>query len=227
MKPRVYGEVLKALLDELESVGYDRSRALGLIEEYSWFMGEYSLLRALLRSRAPVDELKQCLEFYLVKRYEAVAEEVKPGSKVLDFGCGLGILSYLLSEKGCAVYGVDVDEDSIRVAARLCTKCVFQVNKPNVIPFESSKFDYVVFSWVLHDIGLDKSESIVSECRRVLREEGRVIVIDLGTRLDFKQLHKLMEKHSLWKVKEVVVGGVRELPKLTSSNAVLAVYQKK
>jgi SAM-dependent methyltransferase len=40
--------------------------------------------------------------------FEQIKEIVKPGSKVFDFACGLGVASIQLSkEKGCKVYGCD------------------------------------------------------------------------------------------------------------------------
>lgn len=45
-------------------------------------------------------------------------EHIRPGSRVLDLGCGSGVFSFFLAEKGCGVTGVDGAENMIA----LCQK---------------------------------------------------------------------------------------------------------
>ena len=118
MKPKIYKFVILALKKELEVQGHSPREVERLIKNYSWFLSEYSLLRVLSRSKLPIDNCKQSLDF-LVNRHEILAKEIKSKSTVLDIGCGLGILACLLARKNCRVYGIDIDEDNLKVARSL------------------------------------------------------------------------------------------------------------
>ncbi len=145
MKFEIYNFVLRALKEEVEERGYDSHKLKMLIENYSWFLSKYSLLRSLLKTKLAIDEYENSLSF-LIRRHEVLANEVNSGSTVLDVGCGLGILACLLAKKECRVYGVDIDEDNLKVAKRLSKmlnvekKCFFQKIESNVLPFDKSIF---------------------------------------------------------------------------------------
>ena len=229
MKPDVYKFVFLALEKELEEQGYNSHKLNTLIKNYSWFLSEYSLLRALLRSKLPIDRYEQSLDF-LVKRHEALAKEIKSRSTVLDIGCGLGLLACLLAKKNCRVYGIDIEGDNLRVARRLSKMldveklCVFQKAESNTLPFSTSIFDYVVLSWALHDIRLENREPLLSECIRVLKPNGKLLVLDPETQLNFDQIQEMMSKQPVKRIQQKVLSTVYDHG--TFSKAVLVVYQK-
>lgn len=98
MRPRIYNFIFHALKEEIKEKGYNSRRLKLLIKNYSWFLSKYSLLRALLRSKLPIDKYEQSLSF-LIKRHEVLANEVRSRSTVLDIGCGYGVLVCLLAKK--------------------------------------------------------------------------------------------------------------------------------
>jgi len=147
----------------------------------------------LLRSKLPIDKYEQSISF-LIRRHEVLADEVNSRLTVLDIGCGLGILACILAKKDCQVYGIDIDEDSLKVAKRLSKmlgaekRCVFQKAESNTLPFETSTFDYVILSWALHDIKMENRELLLSECIRVLKPCGRLLILDPESQLNFRQV---------------------------------------
>jgi ubiquinone/menaquinone biosynthesis C-methylase UbiE len=229
MKPDIYRFVFRALKRELEGQGYDSHRLKALRENYSWFLSEYSLLRALLRSKLPIDRYTQSLDF-LVKRHEVLAKEIKSRSTVLDIGCGLGLLACVLAKKNCHVHGIDVEEDNLKVAGRLSKMlnveklCAFQKAESNNLPFNASTFEYAVLSWTLHDIQKEKREPLLLECTRVLKPNGRLFVLDPESQLDFNQIQEMMSKQPAKKIEQKVLSPVYDHGAF--SNAALAVYQK-
>ena len=230
VKPEIYRVLFLALRKELRKEGYRAREIETLIGRYSWFLSEYSLLRLLERSRLSIDEFRQSLDF-LVKRHEVVEKEIARGAVVLDVGCGFGLLACLLAKKNCRVYGTDVEEQNIRVATRLSEMlnvgkyCTFQKAESNTLPFNPATFDYVVLSWTLHDIKMEEHESLLSECTRVLKKNGKLLVLDPESQLDFLQLREIMSKQFMSIVQRKVFSNIYDHGAL--SNAILVVYQRK
>lgn len=141
----------------------------------------------------PINRCQQSLDF-LLKRHEALEKEMEPRSTVLDIGCGLGILACLLAKKNCLVYGTDIEEHNVRVATRLSEMlnvseyCTLQKAKSDILPFDPATFDYVVMSWMLHDIKVEDREPLLSECIRVLKQDGKLLILDPESQLDFQSI---------------------------------------
>jgi len=229
MKPKIYKSVFFALKKELEERGHSAQEVETLIKNYSWFLSEFSLLRVLLRSKLPIDRCLESLDF-LVNRHEFLEKETESKSTVLDVGCGLGILACLLAKKNCRVYGIDIEEDNLRVAKRLSQilnvdeLCTFQKAESNALPFDTSTLDYVILSWTLHDITLNDREPLLSECVRVLKPYGKLLILDPESQLNFDQLQETMSKHPVKRTQRKVISDIYDHG--TLSNAVFVIYLK-
>lgn len=100
---------------------------------------------------------------------DLIAHWIKPGSRVLDLGCGDGaLLAHLRHARQCAGYGVEI-------ADRHVLECVKQ--KVNVVQanldaglrlFADDMFDTVVLSQTLQ--AMHRVESVLREMARVARE---------------------------------------------------------
>jgi ubiquinone/menaquinone biosynthesis C-methylase UbiE len=229
LKQSVYKFVFLALKEELGEKGYDSHELEALVKNYSWFLSEYSLLRALLRSKLPIDRYKKSLDF-LLKRHEVLAKEIKPRSTVLDVGCGPGLLACFLAKKKCRVYGIDLEEDNLRVARRLSKMlnveklCVFQEAKSNTLSFGTSTFDYVVLSWTLHDIKPEDREPLLSQCVRILKRSGKLLILDPESQLNFDQIQEMMSRQPVRRIQRKTLSTVYDHSAF--SRAILAAYEK-
>ena len=76
---------------------------------------------------------------------QAIAKLVPEGSRVLDLGCGDGaLLSYLIRERGCAGYGVELDDANVLACTRRGVN-VLQLNlEDGLAIFDDNSFDVVL-----------------------------------------------------------------------------------
>ena len=85
--------------------------------------------------------------------YQLIAELIKPGTKVLDLGCGDGsMLANLIKEKGVSGIGVDSFPDGLdHCLAKGLAVLQLDLNK-GLAGFRNQSFDYVVLNMTLQSI---------------------------------------------------------------------------
>lgn len=96
--------------------------------------------------------------------------------KILDFGCGVGTCSSMFSPDN--YLGVDPDSRRIDYARRLYPKHTFLVLKEKELPLENRSVDYILVIAVLHHIPSKELQEYLQEFRRILKPNGKVIVIE-------------------------------------------------
>lgn len=106
----------------------------------------------------------------------------KPGLRILDVGCGDGMLAAVLAGRGAEVIGLDADEVMLaaaraRVQAAEVDVC-FMHGDALALPFPDKTFDRVTASTLLCLVG--DSARALSEMARVLKPGGRLVLGDLG-----------------------------------------------
>ncbi|MEM3083979.1 MAG: class I SAM-dependent methyltransferase [Nitrososphaerales archaeon] len=100
--------------------------------------------------------------------------------KVLDLACGTGILSLALARKVGYVVGVDITEDSVRIAkgkalAQNVDNVSFYVSAAEAIPMANRQFDFVTASYLPKYCDI---EQVIAEICRVLKPGGMLIMHD-------------------------------------------------
>jgi methionine biosynthesis protein MetW len=106
-----------------------------------------------------------------------VVDQVSPGSKVLDLGCGAGILSEKLrKEKRCYVVGVEREPSLIEVAKPKCDMVILaDLMNCTSLPLEEQSFDYVTLIDVLEHLS-DPSRAVELARKYVNPKSGTVVV---------------------------------------------------
>ena len=90
--------------------------------------------------------------------------------RVLDLGCGTGIYSKILKNRGAKVFGIDISPKMLEIAKSNVKGVDFRVGTVYKLPYKSNYFDIVVASLVAHYFTrLDKA---FKEIRRVLKKNG-------------------------------------------------------
>lgn len=91
--------------------------------------------------------------------------------RLLDVGCGEGVLSDTLSERGYTVTGIDPRVGNGASAWRVRASA-------GAIPLASNSFDIAVFHWSLHHVPEESMSAALTEAQRVLTGAGRLFVIE-------------------------------------------------
>ncbi len=140
---------------------YDEAYFLGACEGYEEFVSSEG--RHLSR------RLKQAF----------AAAEVTAGMKVLDVGCGRGeILGHCL-RLGADVFGIDYSPVAVQMASELLGDdggIRVSLADAKILPFPGAYFDRVLMFDLVEHLHPWELRQALSEVRRVLRPEGRLIV---------------------------------------------------
>lgn len=80
-------------------------------------------------------------------------DQIEKGSKVLDIGCGIGVVAYDIAQKAKFVVGIDKNAKSIKTALSLFQKenIKYIIGDATTYHF-NEKFDYIILSNVLEHI---------------------------------------------------------------------------
>lgn len=98
------------------------------------------------------------------------------GKEILDAGCGDGVHSKYLKDKGANVIGTDGAQNMIRLAKSNYPNMDFrEVDLLEQLPFSDSSFDYVIS--ILVFMSLSNIGNFLSEANRVLKPNGELIFI--------------------------------------------------
>ncbi len=99
------------------------------------------------------------------------AAGIRPGSTVLDIGCGPGHVAGALAEAGAIVTGIDFSARMVEVARRHYPEAAFQEANAEQLPFGDASFEAVVSNFVVHHLA--RPDVVFREVCRVLNPGGR------------------------------------------------------
>ena len=101
---------------------------------------------------------------------------------VLDFGCGTGRFSSLLSGKARKVIGFDITLEMITTAQRenSSSNIHYGIIEGTSLPLKDSSIDFIFSVWVLQYAARNQAtyKNIIEEFRRVLRPGGQFFALE-------------------------------------------------
>jgi ubiquinone/menaquinone biosynthesis C-methylase UbiE len=116
-----------------------------------------------------------CKDFEQKLFYDTMKDLIDSNARVLDFGCGPGIISEFF---GNNYIGIDIDETRIIQARKMYeTKQFLLVDESSKkLPFYDNQFDVILCNDCLHHISDSTIQQILPEWQRVLSENGVIII---------------------------------------------------
>lgn len=130
--------------------------------------------------------------------------------RILDCGCGTGMISAVLSRKGAKVTSFDVSIGMLRTAKKRAEHWKLEIpfiqSAFEKLPFKEKSFDFVVGTMILHHTELRES---IKELKRVLKPYGKALFLETQVRNPF--LRFLVES-PLYKIRALRHGSPEEKP---------------
>lgn len=118
-----------------------------------------------------------------LRKFTPEFSHMKAGDKVIDVCCGTGAQVLEYGRHGIIAIGIDSSQDMLKIATRnrMRQKAVnvsFQIADAANLPFPDGYFDYATVSFGLHDKEKPIRYQIISEMKRVVKQDGALILID-------------------------------------------------
>jgi SAM-dependent methyltransferase len=104
-----------------------------------------------------------------------------PGDRLLEVGCGGGLLLRDALATGARVTGIDHSEEMVALAAERAPGADIQLGRAESLPFADETFTAVAMSVVF--LFFDDPVGVLAACRRVARPEARLAVYTTGPEL--------------------------------------------
>jgi len=101
------------------------------------------------------------------------------GMSILDVGCGTGAHLELYQRYQCNLVGLDLSPAMLEVArGRLGAAAQLDLGDAADMPYEDGRFDLVMLMLSLHEMSPGTRTAVLNEIKRVLKNDGRLLLID-------------------------------------------------
>lgn len=121
-----------------------------------------------------------------IRDYLSSELHITPQTKVLEIGCGTGvIISDFHRKNACDCFGIDNQYSQVNMATRNYPIIPFYTADSNVLPFSSEQFDIIICHYFL--LWLPDVKQTLSEVFRTLKSGGSFLVFaepDHAARID-------------------------------------------
>jgi ubiquinone/menaquinone biosynthesis C-methylase UbiE len=126
----------------------------------------------------------------------------REGEKILEGGFGTGhcilALAHSVGDKG-KVYGIDISEGMCNISqlriekSGLSERVELHCGDATKLPFKADCFDAVFMSFALELFDTSEIPIVLDECRRVLRNDGRICIVAMSKKANDGMMVKLYE----------------------------------
>lgn len=97
--------------------------------------------------------------------------------KILDVGCGTGLMIKYLRSKKIDTYGCDISKIAVQMANKNNAKKVAFVASATALPFTNNSFDMVISISTIEHLTPKEAKQFIKEVRRVLSPFGYIFLV--------------------------------------------------
>lgn len=97
--------------------------------------------------------------------------------KVLDVGCGTGLLVKFLNEKGLEAQGCDVEKEAIKFAQKANKKGSIKRCSATKLTYQKNSFDLVTNISVIEHLNKNEAIQFIKQAKKVLDKNGWLFII--------------------------------------------------
>lgn len=123
----------------------------------------------------------------IVDRFENLTG-AEPGARVADLGCGSGVFTNLLGQRGFCIVGLDLCEGLVRRGGSLFPATPFVAGDVEALPFADNSIDAFMLSGLVHH--LPDPSPLAAEIFRALKPGGTFFAFDPNRRNPFMYLYR-------------------------------------
>ena len=142
--------------------------------------------------------------------------------RVLDVGCGIGLMEHELQGRFEHLIGVDIADEALELARETLPESEFIHYDGTVLPFDDEVFDVAFAVCVFHHVPIDQRQQLIDEMARVVSHGGLLVIFE----------HNPLNPMTQWIVsrceidQDAILLGRRETCRLLSSAGIDRLMQK-
>jgi 2-polyprenyl-3-methyl-5-hydroxy-6-metoxy-1,4-benzoquinol methylase len=126
--------------------------------------------------RAVSEGMPESICRHVMNRALLIKQWIEPQDRVLDVGCGEGIITAVLAEQARSIIGCDYSSEAVRIAAERHPDIEFVCCNSTNLPFGAGSFDKVTMSDVAEHLLPVQFTKTLKEIHRVLLPGGMLIL---------------------------------------------------
>ncbi len=139
-------------------------------------------VKALSNQMVPI-----AFTYVVIPRIPGLKEKLSAGARVLDVGCGSGLLMIRLAQAfpNCEFVGIEVDRFAVEDAQRgikdnrLEDRVLALLVNAAGMDYDG-EFDLVTMGFVLHEISAELKRTSLANCYRALKASGEIAILDFA-----------------------------------------------
>lgn len=132
--------------------------------------------------KGPIIEYYVKIKTRIEKNYKIYDELIPKDAHIIDLGCGLGMLTNMLSLTGKyrTVKGIDYDQNKIAIAQNTISEDQHNITfeYADITKYTPDFYDVFIMNDVLHYISTEKQKELIQKCISKLNPGGKIIIRD-------------------------------------------------
>jgi SAM-dependent methyltransferase len=135
--------------------------------------------KQIIDPRMKVSSFYKITSFSTEYYYRLIQSGLLLSSRILEYGCGVGVSDNLYKKINCDFYGIDISNEAVLKSQKQANlnglKVIYSVQDAEATSFNSSFFDVIFGSGILHHLNLEKS---LKELSRISKPMGSCVFVE-------------------------------------------------